>query len=168
MPKWKPKWKPKCIPNRWLLSFGEVSKTVFKNRRQNDTKIVPKRSPGRPQEASKWHRKSIRNRRKSLAIDENGEKSMKNYEKRWNIEATRWKIMKNRWKSMNLDEKMTNLNDKLPQDFRSHTSKTQRPPLKGVTCGRNRQSLPFLRVRPPLGRAATFQFLTEPCFTWCV
>ena len=57
-----PKWKPKCIPNRWKLSFGEVSKTVFKNRRQNDTKIVPKRSPGRPQEASKWHPNSIPNR----------------------------------------------------------------------------------------------------------
>ena len=73
---------------------------------------------------------------KSLTIDENDEKSMKNYEKRWNIDATRWKMRKNRWKSMKLDEKMMKLNDQLSQDFRSHTSKTQRPPLKGVTCGK--------------------------------
>ena len=57
-----PKWKPKCFQNRWKLSFGEVSKTACKKRRQNDAKMVSKRSPGRPPEGSKWRPNSIPNR----------------------------------------------------------------------------------------------------------
>ena len=86
---------------------------------------------------------------KSLTLDGNLEKSMENYEKRMN----RWcNTLKNDEKTLKIDEtwwKIMKLNDQLSQDCRSHTSKTQRPPLKGVTCGRDRQSLPFLRVRPP-------------------
>ena len=64
---------------------------------------------------------------KSLTIDGNIEKSMNNYEKGWNIDATHWKWWKtagNRWNLM----KMMKLNDQLSQDFRSHASKTQKPP----------------------------------------
>ena len=86
-----------------------------------------------------------RNRWQSMETLRNQWKTMKKDETLMQRAEKWWKNAENRWNLM----KMMKLNDQLSQDCRSHTSKTQGPPLKGVTCGRDRQSLPFLRVRPP-------------------